>query len=130
VLRRPRTPVALATVAVLLLPAATDAKTYRAKLHVQGVADGAALRVTVSGAPLGRCRGTGEIGRDGTTYALRCRGGTVRMRSKASTGLADRSRGRWRMLGGTGRFRHINGSGRFAGRLSTGAFVCTGTVRF
>lgn len=120
----------LAALTPLALPAAADAKTYRATLHVQGTAQGATLKVTVSGSPLGRCRGTGRISRAGTTYSLRCPGGSVRMRSKATTGLADRSRGRWQMLGGTGRYQRISGSGTFHGRLSTGTFTCTGTVRY
>lgn len=119
----------LAALAALAPPTVADAKTYRATLHVRGETHGATLAVSVSGSPLGRCRGTGRIGRQGTTYALRCRGGKVRMWSKATTGRADRSRGRWRILGGTGRYRRARGSGTFRGRLSTATFTCTGTVR-
>lgn len=128
--RHASTAALLAALTAFALPTAADAKTYRANLHVQGKAHGAAVNVTVSGSPLGRCSGTGRITRAGTTYNLRCRGGRIRMRSKATTGLADRSRGRWQMLGGTGRYQRISGAGTFRGRLSTGSFSCTGTVRY
>jgi hypothetical protein len=78
----------------------------------------------------GRCNISGTIVIPVTNQTWKCNKGTIRIKGTGTTGASNDAAGNVQILGGTGRYKGAKGTGKFSGKISTGRWVYTGTIRY
>jgi hypothetical protein len=92
--------------------------------------NGVHLSGTVSGSPFGTCPYTGHLIIPTVTENWHCKGGTVTIAVKASTGAQNNAAGSWTISYGTGKYRHVHGHGTFTGTVSSSTYHYSGSVSY
>lgn len=124
----------LATVAVLaagtlVLPApASASRSHKVDVTATARISGSGLAVSMTGKPVGTCKGTATVNSKGAIFNSKCKHGKLRVRITFKKG--DQSRGTWRVLSGTGRYKGSSGKGRYVGSITSLKFRMSGTARY
>ena len=115
----------------LIAPAIASAKTYKVKATVVAkVGPNLSLKGTVKGKPIGKCTYKGKLEIPNTTGVWKCKGGTITVFSKGTSGASNDARADWKVLKGTGKFKKAKGKGKVVGKLSTATYKYTGTLTY
>jgi hypothetical protein len=89
-------------------------------------------KAVYKGAPFGTCSATSKLVLPNIFATWKCKGGGFKVVSKNTSGASNNAAGTWTVTkgSGTGKYKGLSGGGKFKGKISTGLYTFTGTVKY